>query len=105
MTSHETDRVKLEFLRNHFAMKCKMGSFVEGQIRQIYPPPESDDKEKFSRPTATYHITHGLSVKFQARIIAALRTTTFSINIDECTSETGKVFSITALRSFFLGNQ
>ena len=56
---------------------------------------EADDKEKFSRPTATYKITHGLSVTFQSRIVAALRTTPFSINIDECTSETGiKVFSI-----------
>ena len=29
---------------------------------------EAEKKEKFSRPTATYKITHGLSVIFQSRI-------------------------------------
>lgn len=52
-------------------------------------------QEAFSRTTATYKITRGLSRTIQTRIVAALRTTPFSVNIDECTSNAGiKVFSI-----------
>ena len=52
-------------------------------------------KDSFSRTTAIYKIVHGLRNVYHLRIVAALITTPFSLNIDECTSKTCiKVFSI-----------
>ena len=52
-------------------------------------------KDSFSCTTATYKIVHGLANVYHSRSVAALITTPFSLNIDECTSKTCiKVFSI-----------
>ena len=52
-------------------------------------------KDSFSHTTVTYKIVHGLGKAYHSRIVAALITTPFSLNIDECASKTCiNVFSI-----------
>ncbi|XP_030828178.1 uncharacterized protein LOC115919185 [Strongylocentrotus purpuratus] len=52
------------------------------------------------RTTASYKMTHGLSKTFHEELIEDLKSSHFSLNIDECTSETNQRV-VTVLVSYF----
>ena len=57
--------------------------------------PRATKKLKMNQSSATYKIVSGIGHSRHLDIVSMLNTTPFSVNLDECTSKTGKcVFSI-----------
>lgn len=53
------------------------------------------------RQTATYKLRYGLSALEHVRLVSVMKTTPFSLNIDECTSKASKKRILNILVSFF----
>ncbi len=63
------------------------------------------DQLKMDRTTASYKMIHGLGKTFEDELVSELRETLFSLNMDECTSQTN-IKVVTVLVSYYsLKNQ
>ena len=74
-----------------FSMAPKLMEFAKFMAKD----PKVLAKISMSRETATYKLTDGLAPIIKEKIVESMRTSTFSMNVDECFSNNNlKVFSI-----------